>query len=309
MSAIGLVTDGPLLLAAPVAAAAGLLSFLSPCVLPLVPGYLSFVTGLSGDDLAARPAAPVRNSAVRADVVHAGAPVAVAVGTGRGAAVGITGGRLGRLGLPGRPSRAGRLGRASRLGRVAAGTTLFVLGFTAVFVSYGAAFGGLGRWLTLHQVGVGRALGGMTIVMGLAFAGAFSRLSWANREWRIHRLPAPGLLGAPLLGVLFGLGWTPCLGPTLSAVLGLAVQSATAGRGAFLSAVYCLGLGVPFLLVGLAFRRAAGALRVVRTHARALALTGGALLVVVGVLQVTGGWADLIADLRPYAPGFTETPL
>jgi cytochrome c-type biogenesis protein len=192
---------------------------------------------------------------------------------------------------------------------VTAGTTLFVLGFTAVFVSYGAAFGGLGRWLALHQVGVGQVLGTVTIIMGLLFAGAFSRLSWANREVRIHRLPAQGLLGAPVLGVLFGLGWTPCLGPTLSAVLGLAFQSATAGRGAFLSAVYCLGLGVPFVVVGLAFRRTAGALRVVRSHARLLTAVGGAMLVAVGLLQVTGQWTDLVATLRPYAPGFAETPL
>jgi cytochrome c-type biogenesis protein len=199
--------------------------------------------------------------------------------------------------------------RAFRRGRVVAGTGLFVLGFTAVFVSYGAAFGGLGKWLTLHQVGVGQVLGAVTIVMGLAFAGAFSRLSWANREWRIHRLPPPGLLGAPVLGVLFGLGWTPCLGPTLSAVLGLAVQSATAGRGAVLSAVYCLGLGVPFIVVGMAFRRSVGALAAFRRRARLLTAVGGGMLVAVGLLEVTGTWADLIAEMRTYAPGFSESPL
>ncbi|SBW28707.1 cytochrome c biogenesis protein transmembrane region [Candidatus Protofrankia californiensis] len=195
------------------------------------------------------------------------------------------------------------------MGRVTLGTALFVVGFTAVFVSYGAAFGGLGRWLTLHQVGVSRILGSVTIVMGLAFAGLFVRLPLANREWRIHRLPAPGLIGAPALGVLFGIGWTPCLGPTLTAVLGLAVQSATAGRGAFLSAVYCFGLGVPFLVVGLAFRQVAGALAAARRRARALTFAGGLLLVAVGLLQVTGAWTDLIASLRPYVPGFAETPL
>ncbi len=199
--------------------------------------------------------------------------------------------------------------RRRLLGRVTLGTVLFVVGFTAVFVSYGAAFGGLGSWLTLHQVGVSQILGAVTIVMGLAFAGVFARVPLANRQWRIHRLPAPGLVGAPVLGVLFGIGWTPCLGPTLTAVLALAIQSATAGRGAFLSAAYCFGLGVPFLVVGLAFRRAAGALAVVRRRARALTFAGGVLLVVVGLLQVTGLWADLIAALRPYAPGFAETPL
>ncbi len=291
MSVTSFVTDGPLLLAAPVAAAAGLLSFLSPCVLPLVPGYLSFVTGLSGEDLAARPAAPVA------------APVTATAGVT--AAPGVTTALIISSGHNSTPRpRSGR-----RLGRVTIGTALFVAGFTAVFVSYGAAFGGLGRWLTLHQVGVSQLLGAVTIVMGLTFAGVFVRVPLANREWRIHRLPAPGLLGAPVLGVLFGIGWTPCLGPTLTAVLGLAVQSATAGRGAFLSAVYCLGLGIPFLVVGLAFRQAAGALAAVRRHARMLTMLGGLLLVAVGLLQVTGAWTDLIASLRPYAPGFAETPL
>ncbi|WP_462188453.1 cytochrome c biogenesis CcdA family protein, partial [Frankia sp. CcWB2] len=235
MSVVGLITDGPVLLAAPVAAAAGLLSFLSPCILPLVPGYLSFVTGLSGAELqdrsrraAATPGGPpgrapavpevsVAVSAVPGMAVAGGAVVAGGAAVSGGGAIS---GDLARddegTGSPGP-----RLYRLRAGGRVAAGTGLFVLGFTAVFVSYGAAFGGLGQWLTRHQVGVSQVLGVVTIVMGLAFAGVFSRLSWANREWRIHRLPAPGLLGAPVLGVLFGIGWTPCLGPTLSAVLGL----------------------------------------------------------------------------------------
>ncbi|WP_163553967.1 cytochrome c biogenesis CcdA family protein [Candidatus Frankia alpina] len=333
MSVVELVTDGPVLLAAPVAAAAGLLSFLSPCVLPLVPGYLSFITGLSGEELQdrerrpARPPAgspapapaPIMAAAVTAPPlpVPAGAPLQVGRGglvesgeRDRGDERNRSDGRDRGDGGDGR--FAGLRPRLSRLrvgGRVAAGTGLFVLGFTAVFVSEGAAFGGLGQGLIRHQVGVSQVLGAFTIVMGLAFAGLFSQMSWANREWRIHRLPRPGLLGAPLLGVLFGIGWTPCLGPTLAAVQGLAVTSATAGRGAFLSAVYCLGLGLPFLAVGLAFRRAVGALHLLRRHTRALTLAGGVLLVAVGVLQLTGEWADLIANLRPYASGFSETPL
>jgi cytochrome c-type biogenesis protein len=324
VSVAGLVTDGPLLLATPVAAAAGLLSFFSPCVLPLVPGYLSYVTGISGADLEGEPrrarsgvAAPTSEVAaavaVPADAVLVGAGVAGSGGAPALPATPAVGaqndtGSPAPARTPGRVLRGG-LGRVRRLGRVTAGTGLFVLGFTVVFVLYGAAFGGLGSWLKIHQVGVTQVLGAITIVMGLLFAGVFSRFMWANREFRFHRLPSPGLLGAPVLGALFGLGWTPCLGPTLSAVLGLALQSATAGRGAFLSAVYCLGLGVPFVVVGLAFRRAAGALRVVRSHARLLTFAGGALLVAVGVLQVTGQWADLVAALRPYAPGFAETPL
>ncbi|SNQ45874.1 putative cytochrome C biogenesis membrane protein [Frankia canadensis] len=347
MSAVGLITDGPVLLAAPVAAAAGLLSFLSPCVLPLVPGYLTFVTGLSGEELEDRQrrgepltaldpsagldATPLTGTSATSALAGAPALAGASVSAGAmatvsmtdssvtadcaGLAVGDGGSGDGGASRPASSAGGDRGGVTARLrrlwvgGRVAAGTGLFVLGFTLVFVSYGAAFGGLGRSLNRHPVGVGQVLGAFTIAMGLAFAGVFSRMSWANREWRIHRMPRPGLLGAPVLGMLFGLGWTPCLGPTLSAVQGLAVASATAERGAFLSAAYCLGLGLPFLVVGLAFRRAVGALRLLRRHARALTLAGGVMLVAVGVLQLTGEWAELITYLRPYAPGFSETPL
>ena len=340
MSVVDVVTDGPLLVAAPIAATAGLLSFLSPCVLPLVPGYLSFVTGLSGADLqerAARPAPRRRRAAARklqpvavpagatagpttagpttAGPMTAGPMTAGPTTAGTAAAVAteaddaVDAADTDAAETGGHGSQPARVTGIRRVGRVTVGTTLFILGFTAVFVSYGAAFGGLGKWLVRHQVGLSQVLGVVTIVMGLGFAGVFSRLSWANREWRLHRLPTPGILGAPALGVLFGLGWTPCIGPTLSAVLGLAMQSATAGRGAFLSAAYCLGLGLPFLVVGLAFRRAAGALRAVRRHARLLSVAGGAMLVAVGILQLTGEWGTLIAELRPYAPGFSETPL
>jgi cytochrome c-type biogenesis protein len=326
MSVVSLVTDGPLLLATPVAAAAGLVSFFSPCVLPLVPGYLSYITGLSGADLEGEPN---RRHPAPADVpVPAGVSAAVPAEAVLVTAGGLTAARPSmpavaltvEAPVPARPehertgSALGRavrygVGRLRRIGRVTAGTGLFVLGFAVVFVSYGAAFGGLGQWLGVHRVGVARALGAVTILLGLMFAGAFSRFSWANREFRVHRLPASGLVGALPLGVLFGLGWTPCLGPTLGAVSSLEFQSATAGRGAVLSAVYCLGLGVPFLVVGLGFRHVAGALRVVRSHARLLTFAGGALLVAVGVLQVTGQWTDLVAHLRSYAPGFAETPL
>lgn len=285
MSVASFVSSGPLLLAAPVAAAAGLVSFASPCVLPLVPGYLSYVAGLSGRDLA--PAA----QHVPADVAAGDVPADdVAVGD---------------VLVRQAPARAASPPR----GRVAVGAVLFVLGFTAVFVAYGALFGSLGMALRQHERGLEQVLGAVTVVLGLAFAGAFSRLPVAGREWRLHRLPARGLAGAPLLGILFGLGWTPCIGPTLAAVQGLALTSATAGRGAALSAAYCVGLGVPFVGVALAVRRGMGALAAIRRHTRAIVVAGGALLVVVGVLEMTGAWSALINDLRGWLPGYSETPL
>lgn len=277
MSIDSLVTSGPVLLAAPVAAAAGLLSFASPCVLPLVPGYLSYVAGMSGADAVA---AQDQSTTTAGDVEVGAGGTAVLV----------------------RPQVQLR---APRRGTAVLGAVLFVLGFTVVFVSYGAAFGGIGRHLTLHQRGVDQVLGVVTIAMGLAFAGMFSRLSFANREWRWHRLPAPGLAGAPLLGVLFAIGWTPCIGPTLAAVQGLAFDSATAGRGAVLSAAYSLGLGVPFVIVAIALRRATGTLAGLRRHARTLMLVGGLLLVVVGILEVTGTWNDAVLRLRDIAPNYT----
>ncbi len=279
MSTAQFVTDGPLLLALPVAAAAGLVSFLSPCVLPLVPGYLSYVAGLSGRELE--------------DGVTRPAPGPSPAGGGTAT-----------LTRPA-PERT----RQPVRGRVVAGAGLFVLGFTVVFVAYGALFGTLGSTLRIHQRGIEQVLGALTVVLGLAFAGVFAKLPLANREWRLHRMPAKGLLGAPLLGVLFGVGWTPCIGPTLVAVEGLALNSATAARGATLSAAYCLGLGVPFLLVAVGVRRGLGALAVVRRHTRVVTVVGGALLVVVGLLEFTGAWNDLVLALRDLVPGFGEAPL
>jgi cytochrome c-type biogenesis protein len=319
MSVAGFVTEGPLLLAAPVAAAAGLISFLSPCVLPLVPGYLSYVAGLSGRDLErsaepVRAKQPVAASAGPVDVVPAATPAQPAGSDTSGAdasGAGPSGTGSSDADPSGAsPSRPGRSRPATAVrGRVVAGAALFVLGFTAVFVSYGVLFGSLGDGLRRHQRGVEQVLGLLTIVLGLAFAGIFSRLPIANREWRIHRLPARGLLGAPLLGVLFGVGWTPCIGPTLVAVQGLALNSATAARGAALSAAYCIGLGVPFLLVAVAVRRGLGALAAVRRHTRLVTMIGGVLLVVVGVLEFTGAWNDVIIWLRDTLPGFGESPL
>ena len=268
-SFVDAVTDGPLLLALPVAAAAGLVSFLSPCVLPLVPGYLSYVTGLSGADLGAEArgtTTPPASTASGAVAVEA----------------------------PPAPVRTGPSARTR--GRILAGSVLFVLGFSAVFVSTGLVFGGLGAQLAANRDVVDRVLGVLTIVMGLAFMGL---LPGMQRELRFHpRLPDAGLLGAPVLGVLFGVGWTPCLGPTLAAVQTLAFTQGSANRGAILTAAYCLGLGVPFVLTGLAFRRALGAFAWVKRHYAGVQRAGGAMLVVVGLLLVSGVWAELVRDLQ-----------
>ena len=257
-AAVAAVTDGPLLVALPVAAAAGLVSFLSPCVLPLVPGYLSYVTGLSGADLGDARAAPAGDVLVRTTTAVRG--------------------------------------------RVLLGSVLFVLGFSAVFVTGGALFGGLGSELVAHKAVVDRVLGVLTVVMGLAFLGLLPGL---QREVRVHSLPVAGLAGAPLLGVLFGVGWTPCLGPTLAAVQALAYTQASAGRGALLTAAYCLGLGVPFVLTGLAFRRALGAFAVVKRHYAVVMRVGGALLVLVGLLLVSGLWEQAMVHLRGLVAGAT----
>ncbi|WP_448615460.1 cytochrome c biogenesis CcdA family protein [Modestobacter sp. URMC 112] len=264
----GLVTDGPLLVAAAVAALAGLISFASPCVLPLVPGYLSYVTGLVGT----------------------GAVTAAPAPSGAGDSSGPSSG-------PGRTVTAVRAtvdGRSPR-GRMVLGAVLFVLGFTAVFVAFGALFGGLGRLLLEHQDVITRVMGVVTVVVGLAFLGWLPAL---QRTRKLAVRPAAGLAGAPLLGVVFGLGWTPCLGPTLSAVNVLAFTEATATRGALLGVAYCLGLGVPFVLVALGARWAMGATSFLRRHAAAVTRVGGAVLVLVGLLLVTGAWTEMMLWLR-----------
>jgi cytochrome c-type biogenesis protein len=273
----GLVTDGPLLVAAGVAALVGLVSFASPCVLPLVPGYLSYVTGL--------------------------------VGTGAGTAAPAPAGAV-RVSSPSAPATAVRAETDERSprGRMVAGAVLFVLGFTLVFVAFGAAFGGLGRLLLEWSDVLDRVFGVVTIVMGLAFLGW---LPFLQRTARLSTRPVAGLAGAPLLGIVFGLGWTPCLGPTLAAVNSLAYAEATAGRGALLGVAYCLGLGVPFVLVALGARWALGATSFLRRHARTVTRVGGVVLLIVGVLLVTGAWTELMQWLRAWlaASGFGESAL
>jgi cytochrome c-type biogenesis protein len=242
MSAGQTITDGSMLLALPLAAIAGLVSFLSPCVLPLVPGYLSYVTGLTGVDLAERAR-----------------------------------------------------------GRVVAGALLFVLGFTLVFVTAGLLLGSVGTFFLDYERPLQRVLGGLTIVLGLAFVGT---LPFLQRDLRVHRRPVLGLAGAPMLGVLFGLGWTPCVGPTLGAVLSLGLNEGTATRGGVLAVAYCLGLGLPFVATALAFRRAMGAFGWVKRHYVWVVRTGGAMLVLIGVLLVTGIWNDLTVQLQVWVADF-----
>lgn len=299
---MSLVTDGPVLLALPVAVAAGVVSFLSPCVLPLVPGYLSYVTGLSGADLAG-PASAEAGAGGTAVLGGPGVWTGVAVGAGTAVLTGksvLTG-----------PSVTARRRRS---GRVVVGAGLFVAGFTAVYTAEGALFGSLGQLLAVHQQAITRVLGVVTVVLGLAFAGVLARVpglgalaGLTSRDARLHRMPPAGLAGAPVLGVVFGLGWTPCIGPTLALVLGLSASSATAGRGALLTAAYCLGLGAPFVLVALAFRRTMGALTVVRRHYAVVMAVGGTMLVMIGLLQVSGLWDSALAHLRPYVSGFTPS--
>ena len=242
----GTALSGSMVLALPVALLAGLVSFFSPCVVPLLPGYLSYATGLSGVDL-----------------------------------------------------------EDARRGRMVLGSFLFVLGFSFVFVAYGAFFGSLGDWLLAYNRQISVVLGLVTILLGVAFVGL---VPFLQRDLRIHRVPAVGLAAAPLLGVLFGLGWTPCIGPTLTAVQALAMNEGTAGRGALLSLAYSLGLGLPFIVAGLAFRRMLGAVRWVRRHQLWVTRIGGMMLIFVGLLLVTGLWDQWVGELRGLFP-VVESPL
>ncbi len=284
-----LVLSGPLILAVPVAAAAGAVTFLSPCVLPLVPGYLSYVAGMSGVD-AQGPAATGRG-----DDGHQSAGGGPAAGGGSGATT-VKVPAATAAASPGRP-------------RMVAGTALFVLGFSVVFASEGVAFGGLGSVLRTHAAGLTQILGVVTIILGLMFAGVFDRFPVTGRIMRPSVRPRAGLAGAPLLGALFGVSWTPCIGPTLSVVMGLALTSGTAVRGALLMFVYGLGLGIPFLIVALLFQRGMTAFGFARRHARLITRIGGAMLVAVGVLELTGTWTAALLWIQTHWVANYQSPI
>ena len=283
-----IVLSGPLLLALLVAAAAGAVSFFSPCCLPLVPGYLSYVAGVAGSET------PTTSDGTSPTVPTAGAaapsPSAVAVAPAATRA----------------PARPG-VGGVAR-SRTVLGAVLFVAGFAAVFTSYGALFGAFGALLMAHQELLVRILGVITIVLGLMFTGLLWRIPLAGRTFRLTYRPRTGLAGAPLVGALFGLGWTPCIGPTLAAVLTLATSSADAGRGAALSLAYSAGLGIPFILTAISAQKVMTTFGWARRHARVVMRAGGALLIVLGLLQITGLWLALISRMQGLIVGW-QVPL
>ena len=296
MGGIGhLVDSGPLLLAMPVALAAGAVTFLSPCCLPLVPGYLSYLTGMSGT--------AVRDGNGTAEAPAAGAEAPAA------AAVKVAGAGGGIMTVPVASAPAGSGLAVPAKGRAVLGTLLFVLGFSVVFAVEALALSTAALTLRHDEQLLTRILGGVIIVLGLMFVGAFDRFSFSGRIFRPQFRPRAGLAGAPLLGAVFGLGWTPCIGPTLAAVLTLGVTTGSSGRAVVLAFVYALGLGIPFLLVAVAFERGIRVFGFFRRHGRLITQIGGALLIAVGVLEVTGAWGSAVVWLQAHWLAGYNSPL
>jgi len=234
------VLSGGLWLAVPIAIAAGLLSFLSPCVLPLVPGYLGYVSGVTS-------------------------------------------------------------GREKTRGRMLAGVGLFVAGFSVVFLAVSLLVGTVGVFVTQYTDVILRVAGVVVILMGIVFIG---QVSFLQRTIKPGWQPRTGLIGAPLLGIVFAIGWTPCVGPTLIAVQSMALDQGDLGRALIIGLAYCVGLGIPFLLVAIGFGWVGGSVRWVKRHIRAVNIAGGVLLILIGLLMVSGLWRDIISSLGTVILGF-----